>query len=317
MCVWAKDKPASIGESIAVVARIDIEEGLRELGLGVGAIVLVHASLSSFGQVDGGAEAVVDAILTTIGPEGTLVAPTFTYLSDTFDPVNTPACTGMIAETVRLRPNAVRSLHPTHSVAAIGPLSQTIVEGDEKADTMGRGSALFKLLQANGKVLQLGVTHSSNSMIHVAEELAGLPYVARLRSIRFLTGSGQVVTRRVKAPGCSRGFEALEEPLRNANAIRETMIGRCRARMMSARSVVDAAIALLRDNPEALLCNHADCAACASARATIAATEAQKIDEEIISQAEQEERTRQIVEERLSGNEIAYFQSDMGQLSPN
>ncbi|NOX44142.1 MAG: AAC(3) family N-acetyltransferase, partial [Caldiserica bacterium] len=59
-----------------VVTKDDIVRGLRELGLEVGAIVGVHSSLSSFGYVEGGADAVIDALLEVVGEEGTVVMPT-------------------------------------------------------------------------------------------------------------------------------------------------------------------------------------------------------------------------------------------------
>jgi len=51
--------------------------GLRSVGLEAGHHVVVHSSLSSFGYVERGAHAVIDALEEVITPEGTLVMPTF------------------------------------------------------------------------------------------------------------------------------------------------------------------------------------------------------------------------------------------------
>src|SRR5512146_1302328 len=51
----------------------DIESGLYRLGLEKGQIIEVHSSLSSFGWVEGGAPAVVDALINVIGEEGSMV----------------------------------------------------------------------------------------------------------------------------------------------------------------------------------------------------------------------------------------------------
>jgi len=87
--------------------------------------VLVHSSLSSLGCVEGGADAVIDALLDVLGPGGTLVVPTLTGTESLsaenpprYDPDATPCWTGRVPETLRRRPGAMRSLHPTHSVAA-------------------------------------------------------------------------------------------------------------------------------------------------------------------------------------------------------
>ena len=50
--------------------------GLRALGLGPGAVVIVHSSLRALGWVAGGAQAVVEALLETIG--GPLLSATLT-----------------------------------------------------------------------------------------------------------------------------------------------------------------------------------------------------------------------------------------------
>ncbi len=300
-----------------MVTRKDIVDGLRELGLAAGDTVVVHSSLSSFGEVEGGAETVVDALLEVLGPQGTLVVPTFNFEPGVFDAEETPSIVGKITEAVRRRPEAIRSLHPTHSVAAIGPLAEAITEGHEKVDAFGRGSALFKALQAKAKILQLGVTHTTNSMIHVAEEIIGVPYLDRQRQVGVKTPRGKVVRKWIRRPGCSRGFDAVDEPLRENGHIRETMIGGCRARLMSARALVDAAIELLRSDPEALLCNRPDCGNCAEARAMIAALETERQDKEVIEMAEQEERTIRMIERQLEGSEIRYFELQPGDQSPN
>jgi len=295
----------------------DISGALRELGLRAGDTVVVHSSLSSFGEVDGGADSVVDALLDVLTPDGTLVAPTFNYEPGVFDPQETPSVVGKITEAVRLRPEAVRSLHPTHSVAAIGRLAEAIAEGHEHVHAFGRGSALFKALQVNAKILQLGVTHTTNSMVHVAEEIAGVPYLDRQRQVAIRTAQGKIVRRWVRRPGCSRGFEVIDEILHRKEQISETMIGKCRARLMTARAVVDAAGELLESDPEALLCSRPDCGSCAEARAMVAALEVERQDKEVVELALQEERTIRMIERQFEGTEMRYYEVDPCDRSPN
>lgn len=290
-----------------MVDKEQIKAGLVKLGLSAGDTVVVHSSLSSFGKVEGGAETVINALLEVLGSEGTLVVPTFNFEPGIFDPDTTPSIVGMITEAVRKRPNAVRSHHPTHSVAAIGRLAEVITEGHEKVDPFGRGSALFKVLQAGGKILQLGTTNTSNSMVHVAEEIAGAVYLDRSRNVGIRTPKGSVVHKWIRRPGCSRGFDAIDETLQEQGAISETRIGECNARLMTARTVVDAAVEALKFDPEALLCDRPDCGSCAEARAMIAATESDRQDKEIIDLAEEEERIRRSMEKRFEGGEVTYF----------
>jgi len=300
-----------------MVTRQDIADGLNRLGLRSGDTVVVHSSLSSFGRVDGGAETVVDAILDVLGESGTLVAPTFNFAPGVFDVKETPSIVGKITEAVRARPNAFRSFHPTHSVAAIGRLADVITEGHEQVHAFGRGSALFKALQANAKILQLGVTHSTNSTIHVAEEIAGVPFLDRSRQVGIKARGGKVIHKWIRRPGCSHGFDEIEEPLQEKETTAETMIGDCRARLMTARAVVETAVEMLKSDPAALLCARPDCGACAEARAMIAAYETERQDKEVIEAGMQEERTLRMIQKDFDTTDIRHFDSSEHEQSPN
>ena len=66
----------SIEESQPHVTYSMLVDGLGNLGLTEGDVVLVHSSLSRFGYVEGGADTVVDALLAAVGAEGTVAVPT-------------------------------------------------------------------------------------------------------------------------------------------------------------------------------------------------------------------------------------------------
>jgi hypothetical protein len=93
-----------------------VREGYRTLGIKV-------AALPPERDV-----ARIKAIRGAVGPYGTVLLSTFTGARFQGDPSIPPVfdsrlmlCwTGRIAETLRKRPDAVRSIHPTYSVAAIG-----------------------------------------------------------------------------------------------------------------------------------------------------------------------------------------------------
>ena len=267
-----------MGDS-GTVTQTDIESGLRRLGLNSGDLVFVHSSLSSFGRVERGADAVVDAILNVIGPQGTLAVPTFRYMPECFDPAETTSVVGRITEVVRLRPNAIRSLHPTHSVAAIGRWAKQLTEGHEDTHPFGEGSPLHKLYLMDGKLLLLGVTHRTTSIIHVAEEVARMPYLDRTREARIRTPNG-IVRKMVRRPGCSQGFAKIDDELESTRQASRLHIGECLAQLIPARAIVDTAVDLLQRDPAALLCDRPDCGICAESRAKIAAIEAARLEAE-------------------------------------
>ena len=116
-----------------------IADDLRVLGVSEGGILLVHASLRSLGAVPGGAETVVCGLLHALGDDGTLLMPALSYESvgaqnPVFDLLHTPSCVGALTEYFRTRPGKVRSVHPTHSVCAVGPKAEELCR-DHYLDT--------------------------------------------------------------------------------------------------------------------------------------------------------------------------------------
>ena len=179
--------------TLPTVDRRRIARDLRELGLRAGDTVLVHSALSRIGNVEGGAAAVVDALQDALGPRGTLAVPTFPFrgtmlahvLSDPeFDVDETPSRVGAITEEVHLRPAALRSLEPTHPVAALGPLAEFLVEDHVNAEgPCDTHSPLYRLAQIHSmhggaaRVLLLGVDFRSCTLLHTAEEVARVPFI--------------------------------------------------------------------------------------------------------------------------------------------
>ena len=48
---------------------------LRNLGIKEGDVVITHSSLKSMGNVEGGADTVIDALIEAVGSEGTVLFP--------------------------------------------------------------------------------------------------------------------------------------------------------------------------------------------------------------------------------------------------
>src|SRR5262249_17025747 len=148
---------------------------LRALGIRPGGLLLVHSSLSSLGFVPGGVETVVRALIEVVGLRGTLVLPAHSWDEmeaggRTFDVLRTETCVGAIPEAFRRRPGVVRSMHPTHSVAATGPLAAWLIADHESCATpCGPGSPYAKFLDRDGQILFLGTTLNSNTAFHTIE----------------------------------------------------------------------------------------------------------------------------------------------------
>ncbi|MBX9623570.1 MAG: AAC(3) family N-acetyltransferase, partial [Gemmataceae bacterium] len=193
---------------------------LGRLGVRPGGVLIVHSSLSAVGYVPGGPAAVIGALADAVGPAGTLVLPTHTWewveggLRE-FDARTTPSCVGKLTEVFRALPGAVRSLHPTHSVAALGPDAEALTAGHEAAPTpCGAGTPYATCLDRGGQILLLGAGLGSNTAFHTAEAEADLPYLMLDEPDRFVlvdqAGARHERAVRRHRPGVARRFEATE-----------------------------------------------------------------------------------------------------------
>ncbi|MFI5795548.1 aminoglycoside N(3)-acetyltransferase [Streptomyces sp. NPDC051677] len=184
-----------------LVTRTTLTADLRALGAEPGEILLVHSSLSALGWVSGGAVTVVRALLDVLGPDGTLVVPTQTGdLSDpavwrnppvpeewwetiratmpAYDPLVTPSLgVGVIPETVRTWPGALRSAHPQTSFAAVGARAAEVVDGHAPNCRLGEHSPLARLEQLGARVLLLGAGYDACTSFHLAEYRIPAPLV--------------------------------------------------------------------------------------------------------------------------------------------
>ncbi len=166
---------------------------LKRLGLESGDVVLVHSSLSALGWVAGAAQSVVEALLTSVGPGGTVVMPAQSgHLSDpvgwshppvpehwietirqetpAFDRYLTPTRgMGQVVECFRQHRATIRSNHPTDSFVANGPLAIEILADHPLTPGLGEGSPLSRLYALDAKVLLLGVSHANDTSLHLAE----------------------------------------------------------------------------------------------------------------------------------------------------
>src|SRR5574338_979593 len=98
----------------------DLVAGFRLLGVAPGDTLLVHSSYKSFGPVEGGPQTVVNALEEALGPEGTLIMPTFNFdfnKGQPWDVRSTPSQMGVLTELVRKDPRAKRVFHPIYSFA--------------------------------------------------------------------------------------------------------------------------------------------------------------------------------------------------------
>jgi aminoglycoside N3'-acetyltransferase len=175
------------------VTRADLAQDLARLGIGQGDTVFLHSSLKSLGYVEGGASSVIKALQDAVGPEGTLLVPTYYLPAGTvkatcemegyvFDPRSHGTNMGRLPETFLAEAATHRSVHPTHSVSAWGRHAAYLTEAHHLAPSIfGEGSPWQRFVGIEGaKVLGLGVSMGPVTFYHVVEDALGERFPERV-----------------------------------------------------------------------------------------------------------------------------------------
>jgi aminoglycoside 3-N-acetyltransferase-4 len=228
----------------------------------------VHTSFRAVRPVEGGPVGLIEALRAALGPNGTLVMPSWTGDADApFDPASTPASAdlGIVAETFRRLPGVVRSNHP-FAVAAVGPQAERITSGPLPIPPHAPDSPVGRVHTVNGQVLLLGVGHDANTTLHVAELLADVPYRIP-KHITVLQDGRPVRIEYGENDHCCARFALADKWLRARGLQSEGPVGHADARLARSRDIVRVAREYLARDP--LLFLHsadAGCAECDEAR---------------------------------------------------
>ncbi|MBQ2929400.1 MAG: AAC(3) family N-acetyltransferase [Clostridia bacterium] len=163
-----------------MLTRNDVFALLESFGIRRDDVVTIHSSLREVGPIEGGADGLIDALKDYLC-DGLLLIPTHTWAvvnaaNPHFDVRSTVPNIGTLSRVAAFRKDAVRSLHPTHSMAAFGKNARAYIQGEEKFGTPAPvGGALSRLYELNGKVLLVGVGHERNTYLHSIDERVDQP----------------------------------------------------------------------------------------------------------------------------------------------
>lgn len=243
---------------------------LRTLGIESGDTVLVHASYRALRPVENGPDGVIEALLAAVGPDGTVMMPSWTGQDDTvFDAATTSADPdlGVIADTFWRRSGVIRARHPM-AFAGHGPASVRLLRDKLVLPPHQMASPVGRLLQVEGKVLLLGVDHDVNTMLHLAEWIAGVPY-SLPHHVTLADDAGQPRLRTYREPDhCCQLFRQAGNWLRAEGKQAENEAAHGTARLFSASDLIEVALPRLRRDPLVFL-HRVDCEECQAARDSI------------------------------------------------
>jgi aminoglycoside 3-N-acetyltransferase len=183
---------------------------LRQAGIVEGDCIMVHSSLSSMTNVEGGAETVIAALMNAVTTSGTILMPAFSTAEDVFEasrrgePVDLRtmgSVNGKITSVFARLPGVLRSSHPFSSVCVWGAHAKYFTSGHHFDERIAhKDSPMGRLLQAGGKIVGIGTTMGPVSFYHVLDDTWDdfplQPYAAA-EPITYLDASGSTVTRAI------------------------------------------------------------------------------------------------------------------------
>ncbi|MBX9692257.1 MAG: AAC(3) family N-acetyltransferase [Cyanobacteria bacterium] len=249
----------------------------RQIGLLPGDAVMVHASMRAVGNVLGGPDVLIDAILETITAAGTMLV--YTGCESPFDdlgrgiyspsdeqfilehcPLFDPSTAranrefGIIAEFFRSRLDAVSSRSVSARMTAVGAKADWITADHPLNNGLGEGSPLDKLCQLSGKVLLIGSDHDNVTLLHYAEAISSVPdkRVVHIKVPLLADGSKQWVD--VVEYNSSTGIRywsdrffahIVDEFIETSMSVRSAKIGGAFSFLLPARALVDFALPIM------------------------------------------------------------------------
>ena len=150
----------------------------NRLGLIKGDTVFIHSSLDKL-NLNFPVYNVLNILLDIVGNNGTILFPTYPKLTSykflksgqVFNIKKTISYMGLLSEFARRHTQAIRSLHPTKSVVAIGELADELTNSHHLSPyPYDINSPYYKITNYNAKIIGIGVDSTYLSCVHCADD---------------------------------------------------------------------------------------------------------------------------------------------------
>lgn len=245
----------------------DIVTALREAGVCEGDNIFIHCNIGFFGRLEGATssdtlcEGFLEGLKRAVGPEGTLVVPTFSYSfchGEVYNPATTKSGCGLFTEYIYKQDGVIRSLDPNFSVAAIGKYADYFTEKPTN-ESFCYGSFWTRLMEKKGKIVCMNMDCGS-TFVHYIEKQNEVPYrynkafngcielpdgtVKRDYFVHFVYG--------LESPEDGPYFTRLDEKIRCAGLCRTANLGKGTLLAMDANEYYDFISKTLKSEPRFL-----------------------------------------------------------------
>lgn len=185
------ERIASCEVNKIVSTKEDLRNVFISMGIQKGMVIFLQANTKKLGYLAGGEQALIEALMETIGYEGTIIMPSFTpqmadpschkqnIARDQWENIREHAlpfdrrlsapqrCGSLIHQFLR-NEGVVRSYHPLYSFAAWGKYAKLICDRHPLHFGLNQDSPLGKVVEFNGYVLMLGCDYKECIMFQLA-----------------------------------------------------------------------------------------------------------------------------------------------------
>lgn len=246
-----------------IYTKDEILDQLNRMNAPKGSVVLMHSSLRAVGNVEGGAQALLDVLVDYFTDNGGLFCvPTHTWnqLKDdiTLDLSNCDSCLGAFAKIAIADPRGIRSENPCHSMVVFGQREKALEFIKDELDIASPtavNSCYGKIFDMGGHILLVGVAQNRNTCLHTVDEFLNIPNRMDNKTIPTAVRrkNGEVIRRDLTlfytdyTSDISRRFVKYETAFRYHRCITDGFLGNAPVQLCDARKLRDT-IALIYQN---------------------------------------------------------------------
>ena len=220
--------------------------------------VLLHTSMAKIGKMQGGPKWFCECLFKKIDLRcQTLLVSALPFRGrfkdylktiKVFDVRTAPIAMGAINERIAMMPEARRSIHPTHSIVAIGRSASAYTNEHHLDETpFDVHSPYYKLLKNSGKVVMFGADLDNFTLVHVCEDLLGSDYPIKVYDNKLYEvpcinaeGKSLIVKTKVHNPinGIRRDLKPFKKILEEQGVMKSVPFGEAEISVLDARQFV-------------------------------------------------------------------------------
>jgi len=258
-------------EIVDIITKADIMRQLSNLGVQRGMLLMIDADCTKLGYINGGAQVLIDALIETVGYEGTIVMPAFN--SDNLDPachgskriarenwdlvrdhalpfhrkLSEPDTKDALVHQFLRNEGVIRSYHPIYSFAAWGKYAKIICDKHQLHFGLSKESPLGKLAELNGYSLLLGCGYDDCTAFQLAR-YSGDQLPIKILSAPIEQNNKMVWKDMLDLELENSGFEVIGQVMEERKIVKNMYLNTARCRFFSASEAVNIATAYFHIN---------------------------------------------------------------------